>query len=84
MSEDKVRTKGPCWSVGTIYDPRELPGVSTTSTGSGRDVTKFMLDSFILHYPNIQISNISLQQKQIFISFLHKWNMTNLGQFVIF
>jgi hypothetical protein len=24
-----VRTKGLCWSVGIIYDPRELPGVST-------------------------------------------------------
>jgi acyl-coenzyme A synthetase/AMP-(fatty) acid ligase len=23
-----VCTKDPCWSVGTIYDPRELPGVS--------------------------------------------------------
>jgi hypothetical protein len=22
MSEDKVCTKDPCWSVGTIYDPR--------------------------------------------------------------
>jgi hypothetical protein len=30
MNEDKVRTKDPCWSVRTIYDPRELPGVSTT------------------------------------------------------
>jgi hypothetical protein len=28
MSEDKVRTKDSCWSVGTIYDPRELPGVT--------------------------------------------------------
>jgi hypothetical protein len=28
-----VRTKDPCWSVGAIYDPRELPGVSTTSSG---------------------------------------------------
>jgi hypothetical protein len=27
MSEDKARTKDPCWSVGTIYDPRELPEV---------------------------------------------------------
>jgi hypothetical protein len=33
MSEDKVRTKDSCWSVGTIYDPRELPGVSTASLG---------------------------------------------------
>jgi hypothetical protein len=33
MSEDKVRTKDPCWSAGTIYDPRELPGVSTAGPG---------------------------------------------------
>jgi hypothetical protein len=29
MSEDKVHTKDSCWSVGTIYNPSELPGVST-------------------------------------------------------
>jgi hypothetical protein len=29
-SEDKVHTKDSYWSVGTIYDPKELPGVSTT------------------------------------------------------
>jgi hypothetical protein len=40
MSEDKVRTKDSCWSVGTIYDPRELPGVSTAGPGIGRGVTK--------------------------------------------
>jgi hypothetical protein len=28
-----VRTKGSCWSVWTIYDPRELIGVSTTGPG---------------------------------------------------
>jgi hypothetical protein len=39
MSEDKVRTKDSCWSVGTIYDPRELPEVSTISPGIGRGVT---------------------------------------------
>jgi hypothetical protein len=39
MSEDKVRTKDSCWSVGTIYDPRELPGVSTVGPGIGRGVT---------------------------------------------
>jgi hypothetical protein len=39
MSEDKVRTKDLCWSVGTIYDPRELPGVSTAGPGIGRGVT---------------------------------------------
>jgi hypothetical protein len=33
MSEDKVRIKGSCWSVWTIYDPRKLSGVSTTDPG---------------------------------------------------
>jgi hypothetical protein len=28
-----VHTKDSCWSVGTIYDARELPGVSTTGVG---------------------------------------------------
>jgi hypothetical protein len=39
MSEYKVRTKYLCWSVGTIYDPRELRGVSTTGLGIRRGVT---------------------------------------------
>jgi hypothetical protein len=39
MSEDKVCTKDLCWSVGTIYDPRELPGVSTIDPGIGQGVT---------------------------------------------
>jgi hypothetical protein len=39
MSEDKVCTKDSCWSVGTIYDPRELLGVSTAGPGIGRGVT---------------------------------------------
>jgi hypothetical protein len=43
MSEDKVRTKDSCWSVGTIYDPRELSGVSTVGPGIGRGVTRWRL-----------------------------------------
>jgi hypothetical protein len=39
MSEDKVRTKDSCWSVGTIYDPRELPIVSTSGSWIGWGVT---------------------------------------------
>jgi hypothetical protein len=39
MSEDKVRTKDSCWSVGTIYDPSELPEVSIVSPEIGRGVT---------------------------------------------
>jgi hypothetical protein len=34
-----VCTKDPCWSVGTIYDTRELLGVSTTGPGIERGVT---------------------------------------------
>jgi hypothetical protein len=33
MSGDKVCTKDSCWSVGTIYDPREIPRVSTAGPG---------------------------------------------------
>jgi hypothetical protein len=33
MSEDKVRTKDLCWSLGTVYYPRELPGLSTVGPG---------------------------------------------------
>jgi hypothetical protein len=39
MSEDEVHTKGLCWSMETIYDPRELSGVSTAGPGIGRGVT---------------------------------------------
>jgi hypothetical protein len=45
MSEDKVCTKDLCWSVGTIYDPRDLLGVSTTGPGIGRGVTNSMTTS---------------------------------------
>jgi hypothetical protein len=38
-----VCTKDSCWSVGTIYDPRELPGVSTAGPGIGRGVTGLLL-----------------------------------------
>jgi hypothetical protein len=34
-----VRTKDLCWSVETIYDLRELSGVSTTGPGIGWGVT---------------------------------------------
>jgi hypothetical protein len=34
-----VRTKDSCWSVGTIYDPRELLGVSTIGLEIGQGVT---------------------------------------------
>jgi hypothetical protein len=42
MSEDKVRTKDSCWSVGTIYDPSELLEVSTADPEIGRGVTIYL------------------------------------------
>jgi hypothetical protein len=33
MSEDKVHIKGSRGSVGIIYDPRGLPGVSIAGSG---------------------------------------------------
>jgi hypothetical protein len=39
MSEVKVHTKDLYWPVETIYEPRELPGVSTAGPGIGRGVT---------------------------------------------
>jgi hypothetical protein len=45
-----VRTKDLCWSVGTIYNPRELPKVSTAGFRSGRGVTHRMnQDSQVLY-----------------------------------
>jgi hypothetical protein len=35
MSEENVCTKDLCWSVGTIYDPREMSGVSTAGPRIG-------------------------------------------------
>jgi hypothetical protein len=34
-----VHTKDSCWSVGMIYDPRELRGVSIADPRIGRGVT---------------------------------------------
>jgi hypothetical protein len=34
-----VRIKDSCWSVRIIYDPIELPGVSTADSGIGLGVT---------------------------------------------
>jgi hypothetical protein len=33
MSEDKVRTKDSCWSVGMVYGPSGSPGVSIACPG---------------------------------------------------
>jgi hypothetical protein len=39
MSEDKVCTKDMCCSVGIIYDPKELSGVSIVCPEIGQGVT---------------------------------------------
>jgi hypothetical protein len=61
MSEDKVCTKDLFWSVRTIYDLRELPGVSTVGQG---------LDG-VLHQLNHQMDNIK-PCKVISVAFLHQ------------
>jgi hypothetical protein len=48
MSEDKVHIKDSCWSMGTIYDPRKLPGVSTSGLGIGRGVTVHIEIDFLI------------------------------------
>jgi hypothetical protein len=45
-----VRTKDSCWSVGTIYDPRELPGVSTAGPGIGRGVTRTSVKQILVSH----------------------------------
>jgi hypothetical protein len=48
MSEDKVRTKDSCWSLETVYDPSELPGVSTA--GPGLDSVLHPSDDVVLFF----------------------------------
>jgi hypothetical protein len=43
-------SKDSCWSVETIYNPRELPGVSTTGLGIGRGVTNQVMDALGFDY----------------------------------
>ena len=62
MSEDKVRTKDPCWYVGTIYDPRELIGVSTVGP---------RLDEVLhLAYDNLAIVVVSYTHRHMCILLL--------------
>jgi hypothetical protein len=49
MSEDKVCTKDLCWSVGTIYNRKELTGVNTVGTGIGRGVTPTWLCNILFN-----------------------------------
>jgi hypothetical protein len=48
-----VHTKDPCWSVGTIYDTRELTEVSTVGPG---------LDG-VLHLPSYDVISTSTQTR---------------------
>jgi hypothetical protein len=43
MSEDKVRRRDSCCSMGTIYDSSELSGVNTVGSEIGRGVTRLAL-----------------------------------------
>jgi hypothetical protein len=57
-----VRTKDLCWYVGTIYDPRELLGVSTAGPGNGWGVTKRLHHQLKPHLPGIDFILISVEQ----------------------
>jgi hypothetical protein len=48
-----VHTKEMCWSVGTIYDPSELPGLSTV--GPGLDGV-----SQVVSEPTLEVSRASV------------------------
>jgi hypothetical protein len=51
-----VCTKDSCWSVGTIYDPRELLGVSTVGPGIGRGITHVDPEPSWVRCPGSQMS----------------------------
>jgi hypothetical protein len=61
-----VRTKDPCWSVGTIYDPSELPGVSTAGPRIGRGVR-------IVHLVASKDSSVTLCVCVDSVKFLHSY-----------
>jgi hypothetical protein len=44
MSENKVRTKYLCWSVGMVYGSRGLQGVSTAGPGVDECYTRSCID----------------------------------------
>jgi hypothetical protein len=69
MSEDKVHIKDSCWSVETIYDTRELPGLSNVGPG---------VDG-VLHQPTSSVPTTlpTMTNEQLTASLLHFSN--NLG-----
>jgi hypothetical protein len=56
--------KDSCWSVGTIYDPRELPGASTAGPGIGQDVT---------NAPNTHVTICMRENFEIHAHKFRKW-----------
>jgi hypothetical protein len=58
MSEDKVRTKDSCWSVGTIYDFRELTEVSTADPG---------VDMVLQVVSELRITHVGLEWSHIMV-----------------
>jgi hypothetical protein len=59
MSEDKVCTKDPCWSMGTLYDLRELSGVSTSLKANiaRRWNNYFLIKKYIVFVPLARASD---------------------------
>jgi hypothetical protein len=67
-----VRTKDSCWFVGTIYDPRELSGVSTAGPG----LERVLQDFFIQELFNLFISPFHYL-KILYFSFLMEITILN-------
>jgi hypothetical protein len=80
MSENKVRTKDLCWFVGTIYDPRELRGVSTT--GPGLDGVLH----FVTRYGQYEFTVMAFgltNAPAFFMNLMNKVFMEELNKFVV-
>jgi hypothetical protein len=91
MSEDKVQIKDSCWSVRTIYDPRELPGVSTFGPGIGRGVIVRIEIDFLIMFSLMLVRlllemhpHVRLLELALFISKFVMTVLRNLSMPVLF
>ena len=55
-----MRTKDSCWSVKTIYDPRELPGVSTVGLGIGRGGASSFSEVYLERISRLSVLGLEL------------------------
>jgi hypothetical protein len=61
-----VHTKDLCWSVGMIYDPRELLGVSTTNLGVDKVLHSVRKqDAYLIHGQCFYIHYIDIYRSPV-------------------